>query len=63
MDDRDAHFKQRLKVLEQSVNGKGIILSDAQAVALEKKRYEDEISGALESAYVGYLGSQDSLRM
>jgi len=43
-----ANFKQRLKALEQQVNEKGIILTDAQIVALEKKRYEDEISGEIE---------------
>jgi len=55
-----ANFKQRLKALEQQVNEKGIILTDAQIVALEKKRYADEVSGEIETAHPGYLGSQDT---
>jgi len=55
-----ANFKQRLKTLEQQVNEKGIILTDAQMVALEKKRYDDEVHGEIETAHLGYLESQDA---
>jgi len=55
-----ANFKQRLKALEQQVNEKGIILTDAQIVALEKKRNDDEVIGEIETAHPGYLGSQDT---
>jgi len=53
-----ANFKQRLKALEAQVNEQGIILNDAQISALEKKRYDDEACGEIETAHPGYLGSQ-----
>jgi len=53
-------LKHYLNTLEQQVNEKGIILSDAQVVALEKKRYEDEINDEIETAHPGHLGSQDT---
>gem|GEM_PF-2506454 len=52
-----ADFKQRLKAMEQQVNEKGIILTDAQIVALEKKRYADEVSVEIETACPSCLGS------
>jgi len=55
-----ANFKQRLKALEAQVNEQGIILNDAQIAALEKKRYDDEACGEIETAHPGYLGSQDT---
>ncbi len=38
----------------------GIILSDAQVVALEKKKHDDEACGEIETAHPGDLGSQDT---
>ncbi|MCH9665137.1 MAG: IS481 family transposase [Gammaproteobacteria bacterium] len=54
------NFKKRLKALEAKVANDGIILSDAQVAALEKKKYDDEACGEIETAHPGYLGSQDT---
>ncbi len=54
------NFKKRLKALEDKVANDGIILSDAQVSALEKKKHDDEASGEIETAHPGYLGSQDT---
>ena len=53
------NFKKRLKALEEKVANDGIILSDAQLAALEKKKHDDEACGEIETAHLGYLGSQD----
>ncbi len=55
-----ACFKQRLKALETKVAQEGLILSDDQVAALEKKRQEDLHYGEIETAHPGYLGSQDT---
>ena len=54
------NFKKRLKALEAKVAQDGIILSDAQVAALEKKKLDDEACGEIETAHPGYLGSQDT---
>ncbi len=54
------NFKKRLKALEAKVAKEGIILSDAQIAALEKKKQDDEASGEIETHHPGYLGSQDT---
>ncbi|MDH5228895.1 MAG: IS481 family transposase [Gammaproteobacteria bacterium] len=54
------NFKKRLKALEEKVAKDGIILSDAQVAALEKKKHDDEVSGEIETQHPGYLGSQDT---
>ena len=54
------NFKKRLKALEHSVATDGIILSDAQIAALEKKKHDDEACGEIETHHPGYLGSQDT---
>ena len=54
------NFKKRLKALEEKVSNEGIILSDAQIAALEKKKQDDEASGEIETHHPGYLGSQDT---
>ena len=54
------NFKKRLKALEEKVAKDGIILSDVQVAALEKKKYDDEDCGEIETAHPGYLGSQDT---
>jgi len=54
------NFKKRLKALEEKVAKDGIILSDAQVAALEKKKYDDEACGEIETSHPGYLGSQDT---
>jgi len=55
-----ANFKDRLKVLEAKVAEQGIILTEAQVAALEKKRQDDEFNGEIDTAHPGYLGSQDT---
>jgi len=54
------NFKQRLKALENKVANEGILLTDAQIVALERKKQDDEVCGEIETAHPGYLGSQDT---
>lgn len=55
-----ACFKDRLKALEEKVAREGIILTEAQVAALEKKKHDDEAAGEIETAHPGYLGSQDT---
>ena len=55
-----ASFKQRLAALEAHVAVTGVVLTEAQVVALEKKREEDIACGEIETAHPGYLGSQDT---
>ena len=55
-----ANFKQRLRALEKHVAATGAVLTEAQVVALEKKRDDDIACGEIETAYPGYLGSQDT---
>lgn len=54
------NFKKRLKALERKVANDGIILTEAQVAAFEKKKYDDEACGEIETAHPGYLGSQDT---
>ena len=53
-------FKKRLKALEAKVANEGILLTDTQIAALEKKKQDDEACGEIETAHPGYLGSQDT---
>ena len=55
-----SNFKLRLKALEAKVAEDGIILTEAQVQALEKKKLDDEAWGEIETAHPGYLGSQDT---
>lgn len=56
-----ASFKQRLSALEKQVaEHGGIILTEAQVAALEKKQDDDLAHGEIETAHPGYLGSQDT---
>ncbi len=54
------NFKKHLKALEEKVANEGIILSDTQVAALEKKKHDDEACGEIETEHPGYLGSQDT---
>ena len=54
------NFKKRLKALEAKVASEGVILTEAQVAALEKKKFDDEACGEIETAHPGYLGSQDT---
>lgn len=55
-----AHFKARLTALEAKVAEDGLILTEAQVQALERKKQDDEACGEIETAHAGYLGSQDT---
>ena len=53
-------FKKRLQALEAKVANEGILLTDSQIAALERKKNDDEASGEIETHHPGYLGSQDT---
>ncbi|BBO59764.1 integrase [Mycoavidus sp. B2-EB] len=53
-------FKQLLSALEKHVAATGVVLTEAQVVALEKKQEDDVAHGETETAHPGYLGSQDT---
>jgi len=55
-----ACFRDRLRALEEKVAAEGLILTESQVAALEKKRHDDEAAGEIETAHPGYLGSQDT---
>ena len=55
-----AKFRDRLKALEAKVAEEGLVLTEAQVQALEKKKHDDEAAGEIETAHPGYLGSQDT---
>ena len=55
-----ATFRDRLRALEAKVGADGLILTEAQVQALEKKKHDDESAGEIETAHPGYLGSQDT---
>ncbi|BBL88456.1 hypothetical protein VroAM7_11090 [Vibrio rotiferianus] len=53
------NFKKRLIASEKQVAENGIILTDEQFAALERKKH-DEACGEIETAHPGYLSSQDT---
>ena len=55
-----ANFKDRLKALEAKVAEEGLVLTESQVQALEKKKLDDEACGEIETAHPGYLGAQDT---
>lgn len=53
-------FKLRLLALEKKVAEEGLILTERQVAALERKKEDDIACGEIETAHPGYLGSQDT---
>ena len=54
------NFKKRLFALEAKAANDGLILTESQVAALEKKKHDDEACGEIETLHPGYLGSQDT---
>lgn len=53
-------FAKRLKALEAKVAQDGLILTESQLKAMEKAKEEKQAIGEIETAFPGYLGSQDT---
>jgi len=53
-------FQKRLKLLEAKVAQEGLILTESQVAALERKKEEQESKGEIETHHPGYLGAQDT---
>ncbi len=53
-------FKQRLSLLEKKSAEEGLLLTESQLAALERKKDDDLADGEIETFHPGYLGSQDT---
>ncbi|MFI5154325.1 MAG: IS481 family transposase [Chitinophagales bacterium] len=53
-------FEKRLHLLEERMAKENLILTEAQLMALERKKERRESFGEIETEHPGYLGSQDT---
>ncbi len=53
-------FPKRLRAMEERVAQEGGILTEAQMIALERKKEKREAIGEIETEHPGYLGAQDT---
>lgn len=53
-------FQKRLKALEAKTVQEGLVLTEAQLSALERKKEEQQSVGEIETYHPGYLGAQDT---
>lgn len=53
-------FKLRLKALEAKAATEGLVYTEDQIAALEKREQDREAAGEIETHHPGYLGSQDT---